>query len=138
MKCYTAVWDDEVRTPFNGRVVLTKNRFACDCRATDGSVVCYSTDSEDGEYYVGKVLEPEQRAAGTFTSPVDHTECGVRFRRHRATKDGIRMEYLRWWSDTEVMEAEELCDILLIPVKTPKRTKTRQVKKPAKQRARKR
>ncbi len=138
MNRYTAVWDDDMRLALNGDipVVLTNERFACDWKSTDGSVVCFSTISTDGVYYRGTVLEPTQRAIGTFTHPVQHWECRVEFRRHPATKTEpwVRMEYIRWASETEVMGEEELCDILLLPIPEPKRTKA---KKPAPKRTRK-
>jgi hypothetical protein len=140
MRRYIAVWDDGTRTPLNGDVVFTKERFACDWRTTDGSVICYSTTSTDGEYYTGSVLDPRQRAVGTFTSPVAHSEYRVQFRCHPATKQEpwIRMEYIHWETETQELDEGELCDILLLPESAPKRTTSKKAKPAPRKRARKR
>lgn len=127
MNRYTAVWDDEVRLPLNGAVVLTKERFACDWRSTNGSVICYQTTSADGVYYNGVVLELPQQATGSFAHPIHTTQCRAQFRRHPPTtsEPWVRMEYIRWESDTEELSADDLCDILLLPVPTPKRAQAK-------------
>lgn len=122
MQRYTAVWDGDLRTPLNGSVVLSKARFACDWKSNDGSVVCFTTASDAGECYAGYVIDPTEMGGGTFANPTPYHECRVEFRRHRPTKaePWIRMEYVRWESETEVEGDGELCDILLLPVRQPR------------------